>query len=465
MTEDSHAPSVLRGGFILLLGRHTGALALTGAVVVLTGLVPRREYDGFIWAYAAELLVSSLLNFGFERLTANRVGITQDLAEVPAILSGRLLTIPFVLLTITGLLAFVDVHLTVVAIGMTVLWTVSVQIQGVLFAALRGLGKPGKEARLAPAMRFCQAALLVATATRTDSVAALIASVALPEVVIALFLLARWPTGFRLRSPMRLPMRTLGLYTLIEVLAFAYLRADVLVVGRVLGPSPGAIYVLAYRVLDGLTGVFTPFLHYLFPLASRRALAPGGLRLMRRWLLGWAPALGTALAIVVFVASGLLPLATDRFGEARPVLEVLLVTLPLFAFSATELHLRSAEGRNRMPVALGACLLSLNVGLNVVLVPRFGVVAAAWVLVACELVQAIFLGASLGRARDQRAPLLRSALGAILLGLAVAASAAWDLRTALALLAASGVVVGWSAVGLLREGSGYETEVSHQGSL
>jgi O-antigen/teichoic acid export membrane protein len=80
-----------------------------------------------------------------------------------------------------------------------------------------------------------------------------------------------------------------------------------------------------------------------------------------------------------------------RLGEGRAALQVLVVTIPLYAFSAIELHLRSAEGRNRVPVALGAALLVGNVALNLLLVGRYAMVAAAWVLVACELAQAGYL--------------------------------------------------------------------------
>ncbi len=108
--------------------------------------------------------------------------------------------------------------------------------------------------------------------------------VALPEVFLAIGLVSRLPTiagvaspaglpgrlptTARLASPAGLPLRLLGAYTLIEVLAFAYLRVDALVIGRLLGPGPGATYVLAYRILDGLTALLTPFLLYLFPAAT-----------------------------------------------------------------------------------------------------------------------------------------------------------------------------------------------------
>lgn len=466
MAEDRPLPGLVRGGVTLLAGRQTGALVFTGALVVLARLTDRDAFDAFVWAYTAELLVSSILNLGLERLTANRVGTTRTLAGVPAILAARLLTLPLTAAAVLGLVAFVHVRLPLGAMALTVLWTGAVQVQGVLFAALRGIGQPRAEAVLATMVRCTQATALLGTAAASGSVTALVAAVALPEVFLAIGLVSRLPTiagvaspaglpgrlptTARLASPAGLPLRLLGAYTLIEVLAFAYLRVDALVIGRLLGPGPGATYVLAYRILDGLTALLTPFLLYLFPAASRAAVTPGGVRALRGPLLAWAPVVATAIAAPVLVVSGSLHLLTDRFAEAGPVLRVLVVTLPLYAFSAIELHLRSAEGRNRSPIAVGAALLVLNVGLNVALVPRFGIIAAAWVLVACELLQAIVLGTALRRAEELRSGLTRAALAVTLLAIAAAASVDGGVRGALVPLAASLAVAAWSVATLRR---------------
>lgn len=453
--EDRPAPGLLRGGFTLLVGRQTGALAFTGALVLLARLADRPVFDAFVWAYTAELLVSSILNLGLERLTANRVGITRATTELPGILAARLLSLPLTAVAVAGLIAFVHVDLPVMALTLTVVWTAAVQVQGVLFAALRAMGRPRTEAGLAMGVRGVQAAALLTAAALSGSVTALVAVVAFPEVVLGAWLVLRVPTSGKVASPSALPMRLLGAYTLIEVLAFAYLRVDALVIGRLLGPGPGATYVLAYRILDGLTALLTPFLLYLFPAASRAAREPGGLRALRRSLLGWAPVAATTIAAPILVASDAARhLLVERFAEAGPVLLVLVVTLPLYAFSAIELHLRSAEGRNRLPIAMGAGLIVLNVGLNVVLVPRSGIVAAAWVLVACELLQAIVLAVSVGRVREEPGGLARAAVGVTLLGVAAALAVRLGMAAALAPLAGALVVSGWSAVVLRRDGPG-----------
>lgn len=447
-------PGLVRGGVTLLVGRQSGALVFTGALVLLARFADRPVFDAFMWAYTAELLVSSILNLGLERLTANRVGITGALGELPAVLAARLASLPLTAAAVVGLVAFVQVDLPVTAIALTIIWTAAVQVQGVLFAALRGMGRPKAEASLALGLRALQAVGLLTTAAQGGSVVALIAVVAAPEVLLAAVLLLRVPTTAKVASPRVLPLRLLGSYTLIEVLAFAYLRVDVLVIGRLLGVGPGATYVLAYRVLDGLTALLTPFLLYLFPVASRAAQDRDGVRGLREALLGWGPVLATAVAAPGIVAVVALPVLTERFVEASPVLRVLLVTLPLYAFSALELHLRSAEGRNRSPIAIGATLLVLNVGLNIVLVPRFGIIAAAWVLVACELLQAFILSIAIRRSAALHGAVLRGALAVALLALGAGLAVKAGLGMAVVPLAATLIVVAWSAVSLRRDGVG-----------
>ena len=46
-----------------------------------------------------------------------------------------------------------------------------------------------------------------------------------------------------------------GAFALIEVVGFLNLRADLLLVGRIMGAGPGAVYGLLYRVVDGFSGV------------------------------------------------------------------------------------------------------------------------------------------------------------------------------------------------------------------
>lgn len=452
MAEDRLEPGLLRGGFSLLVGRQSGALLFTGSLVLLARLADRPVFEAFVWAYTTELLVSSILNLGLERLTANRVGMTRVTTEVPAILAARLLSLPLTAVAVAGLLAFVRIELPLAAVGLTVIWTAAVQVQGVLFAALRSMGHPKTEAALAMGLRCVQAVALLVAAAGSGSATVLIAVVALPEVLMALGLVLRGPMTSSIAWPSALPMRLLGTYALIEVLGFAYLRVDALVIGRLLGAGPGATYVLAYRILDGLTALLTPFLLYLFPAASRMAQRTDGLRTLRRSLLGWAPVVAIVISIPVFLGSGLLSVLSGPFAEAGPVLLVLLVTLPLYAFSAIELHLRSAEGRNRLPIAIGAGLIALNIILNVVLVPRWGIVAAAWTLVACELLQAMVLVGSGVWSRADRFALGCGIVAVAFVALAAGMANVAGMALALPPLLAALVVCGWSAMRLRRAG-------------
>jgi len=261
--------------------------------------------------------------------------------------------------------------------------------------------------------------------------------------------------GLRLAWPWSLPWRRLAAYTLIEVLGFAYLRSDSLIVGNILGAGPGATYSLAYRVLDGMTAMLAPFLLHLFPAARRTTQGERATPQLRRSLLGWAPIVATSAAVLtVFGAAAAVHLVA-RLGDARAALEVLVVTLPLYCFSAVELHLRSAEGRDRSPVVLGAALLVLNVVLNVALVRTYGLVAAAWVLVACETLQAAYLGVGLWRDGAVDRPVLSGCgLGVVLLAVTAGLAARDQLGVAAITAAACLAAVAWSGWLIVKQSPG-----------
>lgn len=427
---------------MLLLGRQGGAAAFFVAVIALPRLVSHLTFTRFMWAYVIELFVSSILSFGLERVVAAaaRTKEGRDTGALTSALAVRALTLP---LTAAGVIAglwIVHVRVSWLALAGIVAWTGAVQFQGVLFAALRAMGKVGVEPVAVAAVRIVQAIALIVAAEAGVSLSALVLVVALPETTLAAMLWRAVAGAVRPRSTRTLPWALATRYAAIEMFGFAYLRADAFVIGNLLGPGPGATYALAYRVVDGLTATITPFLLHLFPAATRAAGQPEGLIRLRRSLLPKAPSIAAVASLMTMSLAVEAARIVPRLGTARAALQVLVVTMPLYAFNALELHLRSAEGRNRDPAILGVSVLVLNVVLNVALVRQYGLVSAAWVLVACELLQAAWLARTLvGGGVLGRTEVAVGASTVLLLGLTAALLVRSEL--ALALPSAAGCLV------------------------
>lgn len=407
-----------RSAGILTAGRQIGAVVFTGAVMLLPRYASRHDVDVFVWAYFAQLLVSSILNLGLERFTSRGVAGGHNRADRAPILGaglrGRVVTAPLTPLALAALLGFVHVGLPLGGWLALTAWTLAVQVQGVLFAALRSAGLVSTEAGIAFGGRLAQTILLIAAATAGWGVVPLLSVVMAVDLAVMAVAWLRSAVAVGVCAGGRLPYRTLAVYTGIEVLVFTYLRTDLIIVGRILGANRGATYGLAYRFVDALVALSTPALLVLFSHASSEMARGVDLAVTRRRAQAMLPPVGVVLAAVAIVGVGPLAAFVPRLAPAAPALRVLLATVPLTYLIGAEALLLSAEDRNRPVLAVAAVSLTASVVLNLVLVPHFGMLGAAAALVATELGQAAGLAFG-ARARGARASLQALAAPVVLL--------------------------------------------------
>jgi O-antigen/teichoic acid export membrane protein len=78
--------------------------------------------------------------------------------------------------------------------------------------------------------------------------------------------------------------------------------------------------------------------------------------------------------------------AGEAFADAVLPLRVLIVAAALMPVNGLLGYLMIAMHRERDTLWLNVLALALNIGLNVALIPTYGVAAAAWVATASELV-------------------------------------------------------------------------------
>ncbi len=390
--EGAEFGGVLRSAAALAVARQLGALALMGAVVALPRLSERGVVDDFLWVYFASLFLTSILDLGLERVAAPLVARARWAplgATLRPLLVVRAASAPVTLAALAVLFAVVGVDLPAPAWALSFVWVVAVQVQGVVFAGLRAGEKPRLEPVLGLTTRLVEAVALVALAAGGAGVTGLVAAMALVEsvgAVVALRALGPRPV-LASASVTALPWRTLAVYTGVEVLALAYLRVDVVLVGALVGSGPGATYALVYRVIDALVGLATPVLLLLFPYAARKVWAGHRLTDVRERALRLLPAGAAVAAAVTVFAVAPIAAAVPRFGEGLEAVRLLLVSVPLYFANAIELHLRSAEDRNGEVLAIGAGVLGVNVALNLVLIPLLGLEGAAWALIVTEVLQ------------------------------------------------------------------------------
>ncbi|HEV3378609.1 MAG TPA: flippase [Thermoleophilaceae bacterium] len=167
-----------------------------------------------------------------------------------------------------------------------------------------------------------------------------------------------------------------------------YFRADTLIISLYEPYEQVGLYTLAYRMLE-LTLVFgTVFLTTTFPLLSQ-AVANDEPRARRTIQLSTelfvvlgAPLVAGGLA----VAPELVELAAgDDFEDAATPLRILLAAGALAWINGVFGYALIAKDRQMSALWLNVTALVFNVGLNLLLVPRYGIVVAAAVTVASEV--------------------------------------------------------------------------------
>ncbi len=209
-------------------------------------------------------------------------------------------------------------------------------------------------------------------------------------------LLVTWPltrrvarVGFRAEPAVWRPLLVasvpLGLALAINEI---YFRADTVIISLYEPLSEVGYYTLAYRILEFTLALGTIFLTTVFPLLSEAVARddPRALRLIQSstdlFVILGAPLVAGGLV----VAPHLIDLAGGSdFEDAATPLRILLAAGALSWVNGVFGFALIAKARQASALWLNVAGLSFNVGLNFLLVPRYGIVAAAIVTVVSEL--------------------------------------------------------------------------------
>lgn len=170
-----------------------------------------------------------------------------------------------------------------------------------------------------------------------------------------------------------------------------YYQVDTLLVYRFKGAAQTALYGSAYRFLDVLQVLPGTVLAVLLPILAA-AVSRGQFDLRTRKVFHLALTLALAAALPVAVGGAVLSnrIVTLIYGRpfthAGPLLAVLI---PSFIFISLGYVFSGLliSARRVGAIAVIACVgLALNLPANIVLIPRFGAIAAAWTTLLTELV-------------------------------------------------------------------------------
>ncbi len=225
-----------------------------------------------------------------------------------------------------------------------------------------------------------------------DSVGAI---VALSLAALAGLTVSAWAGSRMLDTPLAFDRRvarallgqgiSLGVASL---LAMAYYRIDAILLPALAGMTAAGLYGAAYRFVDQARLVASYIGTAGHATVARAASDETAFRASVAHMVRFAAVAGVAIAVALFVLAD--PLVQILFGahfaDAPQLLRVLaLAVLPMFLNNVIP-YAMIAQRRQAVYVWINLGALALNLGGNVLLIPRFGPLASAWLTVLTEIV-------------------------------------------------------------------------------
>jgi O-antigen/teichoic acid export membrane protein len=211
-------------------------------------------------------------------------------------------------------------------------------------------------------------------------------------------------------------------------LTFAYGRIDQILVFKIAGTDAAGVYGAMYRILNTTSFLPTAVFTTLFPVLS----ASDPARTRRLLQLSMEYLAMVSLPIFAFVLVAAEPVIRLLFGteflSGAATLRILMGAFVVICFGYVAGSMSIVLRLQKYFVRYALIALVFNVGLNLIFVPKYGFVAAAWVTLGTELmVEVLALGKVLRtiEMRPELTKFIRVGAAVLAMGLIV-----WALRSA-----------------------------------
>ena len=396
----------IRGSSLLLVGRALSMLVNFGVQVLIVRHLSQSDFGAFAYAMSFVALGQTVATLGLDRSVARFAAHYEAVGDRQRLLGVLVLTVGTTLLLGAAMISLVHglqgwlgdtliadrtaltlLPIVVVLAPIEALDQISIGMFAT-FAAPRAIFV--RRYVLAPGLRLAVVALLVSTGSdatflATGYVLAGAGGLLLYSVVLVRVMRARGVfSGAGLRD-MRLPVRELFAFTIPMVttdLVYIVMNlSDAVLLGRYGGTEAVAAVRAITPAAKAVQLVMTSF-GLLFLPAAARLLArqdQRGLDDLYWTTASWLTVLTFPVFVLTFALAG--PVTVTMFGERYASSAPFLALLSLGYFIQVSLGFNGmmlkVYGRLRYVVAINVTAALANLGLNLVLVPRFGPLGAA----------------------------------------------------------------------------------------
>ena len=181
----------------------------------------------------------------------------------------------------------------------------------------------------------------------------------------------------------------------LSVAGLVHFAADTLMLGYLQPYEQVARYEAAAKLLEASQFMVRPLTLILLPVCA--ALASRGQwedlrRLMNRMFAGVATLGVAAWGFVALLSVPIIRIVyTDTYDDSAQVLRVLYLSVPGLYASTVAMLLASSTMREKRAVLIMGLGVALNVTGNLVAIPRYGALGAAWTTVASQTLAGVWL--------------------------------------------------------------------------
>ncbi len=173
-------------------------------------------------------------------------------------------------------------------------------------------------------------------------------------------------------------------YALLITTSYAYSRGDSLIIENSIGSAALGIYSAGYRYLEGLSLLPNALAQNLFHISAKKDSLSSG-QLIK--ITGIMAGLGVLAGAALFLSSDVLTttLLGTQYAQAGTIVRIFSAVVVLFFVNAPLSTVVQSSDLLKKFIPWGITNTLANLALNILLIPMYGVVAAAYVMLATEV--------------------------------------------------------------------------------
>ena len=166
-----------------------------------------------------------------------------------------------------------------------------------------------------------------------------------------------------------------------------YLRLDNLMVGWFLNEQSVGVYAAAYRYTEPFMLVFTSLSISVYASLSLRGKKNGAAEAGRNMLRIISAVVGMSSVAALFLslfAAQLLEMISPEYSTATAVLRILSLSVVFKAVNGQLTALINSKGRYSLITSIAMVNLMVNIALNLLMIPKYGIIGAALAVTITE---------------------------------------------------------------------------------